>query len=41
MAVGPSKNPALGYDWAIVTGGRPSTATERDTCLPSAANDDG
>lgn len=39
VAVGPSKDAALGYDWAIVTGGAPSVATERDTCLP--ANDGG
>ena len=41
VATGPSKNKALGYDWAIITGGRPSVATPRDTCLPPAATDDG
>ena len=39
--MGPSKNATLGYDLAVITGGRPSVATERDTCLPPAATDDG
>lgn len=41
VAVGPSKTPALGYDWAIVTGGPPSQATENDACVPPAKTDDG
>lgn len=41
IAVGPSKTPALGYDWAIVSGGAPSMATENDACLPPKNTDDG
>jgi hypothetical protein len=41
VAAGPSKNAALGYDWAIVTGGAPSTATDNDACTPPATHDDG
>lgn len=41
VAAGPSKTPALGYDWAIITGGAPSQATENDACVPPSATDDG
>lgn len=41
VAVGASKDATLGYDWAVVTGGAPSRATETDACLPPANNEDG
>lgn len=41
VAVGPSKVAALGYDWAIVTGGAPSVATASGGCLPPVEKGDG
>lgn len=41
VAVGKSKNATLGYDWAIVSGGAPSQATENDACIPPTKSDDG
>ncbi|KAI8466627.1 MAG: hypothetical protein J3K34DRAFT_524407 [Monoraphidium minutum] len=41
VAVGKSKNAAVGYDWAIVSGGAPSQATINDACIPPTKSDDG
>eukprot|EP00878_Enallax_costatus_P002066 GHUV01002232.1.p1 GENE.GHUV01002232.1~~GHUV01002232.1.p1 ORF type:complete len:276 (+),score=66.00 GHUV01002232.1:187-1014(+) len=44
VAVGPSKNSTLGYDWAIIVGGT-SAPSEKNTtsglCTPSKAQDEG
>jgi apolipoprotein D and lipocalin family protein len=43
VAVGPSNNSSLGYDWAIIVGGAtaPSNATAQGLCGPSSAKNEG
>jgi hypothetical protein len=43
VAVGPSKNSTLGYDWAIIVGGAtaPSNLTASGLCGPSSAKNEG